>query len=109
MEKSNINKHKASTAYDYMGKKWCAEILCDLFDGKSKFTDFLESNPELSTKMLAQRMAEMQKSQLIRKQYNKETSGHDYVLTENGRKTLKILEAMSEFNPKTMKRNYETK
>ncbi|HZX20365.1 MAG TPA: helix-turn-helix domain-containing protein [archaeon] len=102
-----IIKENISNAYSHIGKKWCVEILCDLFEGKTRFTEFLENNTELSTKMLAQRLAEMQKFHLIIKQYNNETSGHDYVLTENGKKTGKILFAMSEFRPKTLKRNFE--
>lgn len=92
------DKSQIEATYRLIGGKWCVSILMDMFMGHKRFTDFLEKNPDLSTKMLAQRLSQMQKSGLIRKKYNKQTSGHDYVLAEKGLMTQKILFEMARFS-----------
>ena len=53
------------TALKYIGKKWSINIIRDLFMGKRRFRDFLNSSAELSTKMLSQRLKELEKDKWI--------------------------------------------
>ena len=98
-------KRRVQNAYNCIGKKWCISIICDIFSGRKRFTEFLESNPGLSTKMLAQRLAEMQKSGLVRKKYNSATSGHDYVLTGKGLRAEKTLLEMAQFSANALEKS----
>ena len=51
----------------FLGKKWTIEILTLLMSGKKRFTDFLEANENLSSKILAERLKELIEFQLIEK------------------------------------------
>lgn len=93
-----LGKRRIVNTCNIICGKWSINILADMFMGNKRFTGFLENNPELSTKMLAQRLVQLQKSGLVKKKYNKRTFGHDYVLTEKGLRTHKILFEMAKFS-----------
>ncbi|MEK6902962.1 MAG: helix-turn-helix domain-containing protein [archaeon] len=80
----SFDKKSIENAYKILGKKWCVIILCDMANGKKRFTDFLESNPALSARVLALRFKEMQLKKLVRKKFNSKRASHDYVLTPLG-------------------------
>lgn len=43
----------------FISKKWTTNILIDLFEGKKRFSDILDSNDNLSNKVLSERLKEM--------------------------------------------------
>lgn len=89
-----------------IGKKWSINIIRDLFKGKSRFTEFLESNPYLSTKMLSLRLKELQKTDIIKKTIKSTTPVViEYSLTEKGKNLNRILFQLAEFSIK----NYPNK
>ena len=89
-----------------IGKKWSIHIIRDLFKGKSRFTEFLESNPHLSTKMLSLRLKELQKTDIIKKTIKSTTPVViEYSLTEKGKNLNRILFQLAEFSLK----NYPNK
>ncbi|MAF36049.1 transcriptional regulator [archaeon] len=80
------------TALRYIGKKWSIQIIRDLFMGKKRFKDFLNSNPGLSTKVLSTRLKELESLEIINKDVTSgDTVQISYVLTSKGRRLNKVL------------------
>lgn len=77
--------------------KWVILIIRDLILGRKYFTEFKEDKPNLSNKVLSQRLKELEKKGIIRKE-EKETT--EYFLTEKGNALRNILYEMSVFNLK---------
>jgi DNA-binding HxlR family transcriptional regulator len=76
--------------------KWTIYIIRDMILGKKYFTDFKEDKPELSNKMLAQRLKELEYNNIIEKITDKnETSYH---LTKKGLKLQNILYELAILN-----------
>lgn len=81
---------------NYFNRKWVFCILMDMFRGKSHFNEFKEANPTLSSYVLSQTLKFMEKSLLIEKISCE--SKTEYVLTEKGLETNKILYEMILFS-----------
>lgn len=85
-------------ALKYVGKKWSIEIIKDLFFGMGHFNQFLEANPNLSAKVLSQRLKEMEKNGLIVKKVVSVTPlSVEYHLTDKGRALNKVVYEMAVF------------
>ncbi len=83
----------------YIGKKWSISIIQNLFDGKSRFSEFLEANPELSTKMLSTRLKDLEREGIVRKSVASTSPVTvTYALTEKGRKLNRILYEIAVFS-----------
>ena len=77
---------------EYIGKKWNLLIIRDLFLGKKKFNEFLESNPQLSNKVLSQKLKELETHSLIEKRIISKTPLlAEYYLTDRGKALNKVL------------------
>jgi DNA-binding HxlR family transcriptional regulator len=80
------------TAFLHIGKKWSINIIRDLFLGKKRFQEFLEGNPELSGKVLSQRLRELENDGLIKKKIVSKTPlKAEYGLTDKGKNLDRIL------------------
>ena len=102
---NNMKNCPIEVALNYLGKKWTIQIIRDLFKGKKRFSDFLESNPQISTKMLSLRLKELQKSDLVKKTIVSTTPvAIEYSLTQKGKALNRILFDLAEFSIK----NYPT-
>lgn len=98
---SEIRRCPIETAFEYIGKKWAIVILRDMFLGKKKFKEFLEGNPELSGKVLSQRLKELEKAGLIKKKIVSKTPlKAEYILTEKGKNLDKVLYEIVMFSMK---------
>jgi len=51
----------------YIGKKWAINIIRDLFSGKKRFKDFLITNKEISTRVLSERLRDLEEHGIISK------------------------------------------
>ena len=69
----------------------------DMFQGKKHFTEFQESNPNLSNYVLSQTLKYMEEVRLIKKEkINEKTRNKtSYILLDKGLKTNKILYELS--------------
>ncbi len=86
-------------AVGYIGKKWAVNIVRDLFVGKKRFSQFLHSNPDLSTKMLSTRLKELEKEGFITKKVVSTNPIYiEYTLTTKGRALNGILLELSMFS-----------
>ena len=99
--KAGIKHCPIETAFERIGKKWAINILRDLFLGKKRFREFLEANPELSGKVLSQRLKDLEKEDLIRKKIVSKTPLiAEYELTERGKNLDKVLYEVIMFSMK---------
>ena len=102
----NMRNCPIEVTLNIIGKKWAINIIRDLFKGKTRFSEFLDSNPQLSTKMLSLRLKELQKSDIIKKTIKSTTPVIiEYCLTQQGKNLNKILFQLAEFSLK----NYPNK
>lgn len=89
-----------SDSLDFFSRKWVLCILMDMFRGKKHFTEFQESNPNLSNHVLSQTLKYMEDAELIKKETVDEKTRNktSYVLLEKGLKTNKILYELSVYS-----------
>ncbi len=88
-------------ALRHIGKKWSMNIIRDLLMGKKRFKDFLESNKGISTKMLSQRLKELEKDGIIEKKITQKTPLHiEYSITQKGKDLGNVLFEIAMFSYK---------
>lgn len=93
------NVHQAiDETFDYLGKKWSLRIIKGLFFGHTHFKEFLELNPNLSSKVLSERLKELEEKGIIgKKVINSSPVQTEYYLTEKGLKLNKVLYEVIDF------------
>lgn len=80
---------------DLVGDKWSLVVVRDMFTGKSRFGEFLESPEGITTNILADRLKRMERAGLVAKQpYQERPVRHAYALTPRGETLLPVLQAM---------------
>lgn len=89
------------SSLELINKKWIILIVRDLFFGKTRFSQFKESNPEMSNAALSRCLAQMEEDNLIRKTVDDNSTS--YELTENGKKLNRIVYELVMF---TLNTNY---
>ena len=73
-------------AVELVGRRWSGVILRAMLQGASRFTDIRAAVPELSDKMLAERLKEFEAEGVVRRTVVPETPVRvEYGLTEKGR------------------------
>lgn len=80
---------------EVLGDRWTLLVLRDLFMGKSRFGDFLESPEGIPTNTLADRLKRLEEVGMVERQpYQERPIRYRYRLTERGSDTLPILQAL---------------
>lgn len=82
--------------FSYLKKKWNIQIIKGLFCDYKHFKDFLEQHPTLSSKVLAERLKELEEEDIIEKKVVSSTQT-EYYLTEKGRRLNKIIFELFDF------------
>jgi DNA-binding HxlR family transcriptional regulator len=96
---NNMKNCPIEIALDYLGKKWTIQIIRDFFKGRKRFSEFLKSNPQISTKMLSLRLKELVDSGIIKKVVISTTPVKvEYYLTRKGEALNKVLFQLAEFS-----------
>lgn len=94
--------------FDYLGKKWSIKIIKGLFCNRNHFKDLLELNPALSSKVLSERLKELEEKGIIEKKVLNSNPFHtEYFLTEKGLKLNKIIFELFDFALDTVDVNNE--
>jgi len=76
---------KYEAAIDLLGKKWTGLIIRVLLGGSKRFRDIKEQIPEMSDKMLADRLKELEALGIVKRTVYPETPVRiEYGLTEKG-------------------------
>lgn len=77
---------KYESAADLLGKKWTGKIVHVLLSGPKRFKDIKEKIPEMSDKMITDRMKELESSGIVLRQVYPEMPVRiEYELTEKGK------------------------
>jgi DNA-binding HxlR family transcriptional regulator len=90
-----------TNALDLIGDRWTMVLLRDLFTGKKRYSEFRASPEEISTNILADRLAMMEHSGLITsKPYQQRPLRLEYELTEKGTGLLPVLQELCRWGNK---------
>ena len=82
--------------FSYLKKKWNIQIIKGLFCDYKHFKDFLEQHSTLSSKVLAERLKELEEEGIIEKKVVSSTQT-EYYLTEKGLRLNKIIFELFDF------------
>ncbi|MBN3560871.1 winged helix-turn-helix transcriptional regulator [Aliamphritea spongicola] len=81
---------------DIFGDKWTLIILRDLICGKETYSELASSPEGIPTNRLAERLKMLEANGLLTKQlYQEKPKRYKYLLTQKGKDTLPILQAIS--------------
>lgn len=84
-----------ASGLEIFGDRWTLVLVRDLLMGKSRYSDFLDSPERITTNILADRLATMERQGLIEKsRYQDNPPRHTYALTKKGEALLPVLQAM---------------
>ncbi len=82
-------------AVDLIGGKWRSVILAHLKEGVHRYGELRRRMPQISEKMLIQRLRELQDDGLVsRREYPTVPASVDYQLTDEGRSLAPVLQAL---------------
>src|SRR3990170_8594514 len=72
-------------AVELVGKRWTGAILFVLMDGPTRFSEFKRLVPDLSDRLLSERMKELEAEGIVERRVIDDTPVRvEYVLTEKG-------------------------
>ncbi|HEY8448876.1 MAG TPA: helix-turn-helix domain-containing protein [Bacillota bacterium] len=82
-------------AAELLGKKWTGLILRVLLDGPKRFAEFKEQLPEVSDRILSERLKELEEAGVVeRRVHNTRPVLIQYALTPKGRDARRVVEAI---------------
>jgi len=84
-----------ASTLDLVGDRWTLVILRDMLTGKSRFADFLASPEGISTNILSDRLALLNRAGLSQKKaYQQRPTRYEHVLTDKGEALLPVLQEL---------------
>ncbi len=93
---------KIQKAFKILGKKWSGLVLYTLLEDPMRFTDIRRNIPELSDRVLAERLKELEWLQLVKRNvYTRIPVKVEYELTRKGKeleKSMREIEIWAEDN-----------
>jgi len=94
---------KYEHAAELLGKKWTGLIVRVLMGGPKRFKDMKEQIPDMSDKMLTDRMKELESSGLVKRTVYPEMPVRiEYELTEKGRDLEDVIMSIQNWGEKWM-------
>ncbi len=93
---------KIQKSFEILGKKWSGLVLYTLLEDPMRFTDIRRNIPELSDRVLAERLKELERLQLVKRNvYTRIPVKVEYELTKKGKeleKSMREIEIWAEDN-----------
>ena len=90
-----------ASALDIVGDRWTLVVLRNIFLGARRYNDQLEGPERISTNILADRLALLEREGLVEKHaYQTRPVRHEYRLTAKGADLLPVLQALSNWSLK---------
>lgn len=90
---------KYESAIDLLGKRWTGLIIRVLMDGPKRFKDMKEQIPEMSDKMLTDRMKELEAhGVVVRRVYPETPVRIEYDLTEKGKSLEDVIVSIQQWS-----------
>jgi DNA-binding HxlR family transcriptional regulator len=82
-------------AVELVGRRWTGAIIRVLFDGPARYNELVSAIPDISDRMLAERLRELEAEELIVRTVIPETPVRvEYALTTKGRELKPALDAL---------------
>jgi DNA-binding HxlR family transcriptional regulator len=92
---------KFENAFELLGKRWNGLIIKTLLSGEKRFTEMVESIPNISARMLAERFKELEKEGIVIRQVYPEIPVRiEYELTEKGLELVGVMDAIQKWAEK---------
>ena len=92
---------------DIISRKWVLQIICDMFFGKTRFSEFKKDKKDLTNKALSRSLRFMEKNDLITRVVDEnDKTNIEYFLTEKGRSLNKVIYDLVEFTLENNKELY---
>ena len=86
-------------ALDILGDKWTLLVIRDLFHGKHRFSEFLESGEDIKTNILTERLKRLESAGLIKKiPYQNNPPRFEYHLTNTGKTLLPVITSIVQWS-----------
>jgi DNA-binding HxlR family transcriptional regulator len=83
------------SAAELIGRRWTGAILRALFSGQSRFNDIKATIPDLTPRMLSERLKELEVEGIVTRRVIPEPLGTEYCLTPKGQALRPVLDAIS--------------
>jgi DNA-binding HxlR family transcriptional regulator len=81
---------------DIIGDRWTLLVIRDLFAGKHRYGEFLNSPEHIPTNILAERLKRLEGAGLVASvQYSEHPPRYEYQLTDRGRELGQVLDAVA--------------
>ena len=85
-------------AFSILGKKWTGLIIHVLADGPIRFSELLKEVRSLSSRLLAQRLKELECEGILRREVIPEQPVKvEYTLSEKGRSLIPIMQSVADW------------
>lgn len=82
-------------ALDILGDKWTLIVIRDIFKGKHRFSDFMDTAEGMKTNILSDRLKKLEQAGLITKYpYQDNPPRYEYQLTKTGKDLWPMLKEM---------------
>lgn len=95
---------KFEAAIEILAKKWTGLIIRVLMEKTSRFRDIREQIPQMSERMLAERLKDLEAHGIIIRHVHAETPVRvEYELTQKGRDLTPVIESIQSWGEKWMK------
>ncbi|WP_291405791.1 winged helix-turn-helix transcriptional regulator [Acidaminobacter sp.] len=90
--KNNVLCPKFEAAFELLGKRWTGLIIQVMLNGPKRFSDFQEVIPNLSPRMLTERLKELEEhGVVVRQVYPEMPVRIEYELTDKGRDLQNVM------------------
>lgn len=94
---------KFECAFKLLGKRWTGLIIRSMLSGRHRFSDISEMIPDMSDRMLVERLKELEASGIIKREVYPETPVRiEYDLTEKGRDLETVMDEVQIWADKWM-------
>lgn len=85
-------------AIELIGRRWSGSILREMLAGATRFTEIRDAIPEISDRMLSERLKELEAEGLVVRRVYAETPVRvEYKLTDKGRALEKVIAAIGDW------------
>lgn len=92
---------KFEKAFTLLGKRWTGLIIKTLLNGTQRFSEMDESIPNMSPRMLAERLKELEAEEIIKRTvYPVVPVRIEYELTEKGKDLQKVMDELQNWAEK---------
>jgi DNA-binding HxlR family transcriptional regulator len=95
---------KYAAAFELLGKRWIGMIIKVLFEGTCRFKDLNEEIPNISQKVLTDRLKELEEHGIVSREVLDEKPVKVlYSLTKKGRELEQVMDAVQDWAEKWVK------